>query len=138
MATAAYDARAVVLLAASWGAGAVILAAMFAGSIIEAVWTLGCPVRLNLLPVELSTSELAETSTRSLLAYRKSTPRMAKDTSARRKDHSNVRPPKRSRRYSSPQHRIGILLGLVSWGSVAGGSLERCGTRLKDAPVSTR
>ena len=64
---------------------------MFAGSIIEAVWPLGCPVRLNWSPVELSTSVLAVLSTRSLLARRKSTPRMAKDTSARRKDHSKVR-----------------------------------------------
>ena len=41
---------------------------MFAGSIIEAVWPLGFPVRLNWLLVELSTSELAATFTRSLLA----------------------------------------------------------------------
>jgi hypothetical protein len=111
---------------------------MFAGSIMEAVWPLGCPVRRNLLPVELFTSELAETSTRSLLACRKSTPRMAKETSACRKDHSNVRPPKRSRRFSSPLHRIGSPLGPVSRGLVAGGSFDRCGTRLKDALVSTR
>ena len=137
-ATAAYDAREVVPLDAPWGAVAVILAAMFAGSIIEAVWPLGCPVRLNLSPVALSTSELEATSTRSLLARRKSTPRMAKETSARRKDHSKpVRPPKRIRRFS-PQHRIGRPFGPVSQGSLAGGSLERWGTRLKDAPVSTR
>ena len=115
-----------------------ILAAMFTGSIIEAVWLLGCPVRLNLLPVALSTSELAETSTRSLLECRKSTPRMAKETSVRRKDHSKVRPPKRSCRFSSPQHWIGRPFGPVSRGSLAGGSSEQWGTRLKDASVSTR
>ena len=112
------------------------LTATFAGSIIEAVWPLGCPVRLNLSPVVLSTRELEATSTISLLARRKSTPRMAKETSARRKDHLKVRP--HSRRHSSPQHQIGRPLGPVSRGSSDSSSLERCGTRLKDAPVSTR
>jgi len=109
-----------------------------AGSIIEAVWPLGCPVRLNLSPVVLSTRELEATSTSSLLARRKSTPRMAKETSARRKDHSKVRPPNCSRRFSSPQHRIGRPLGPVSRGSLAGAFVDQWGTRLKDAPVSTR
>jgi len=63
---------------------------------------------------------------------------MVKDTSARRNDHSKVQPPKCSRHFSSPQHRIGSPLGLVSWGSWAGGSLELLGTRLNEAPVSKR
>jgi len=125
MATEAYDARPGWLSVTPCGVVGVSIVAVFAGSIIEAVWLLGCPVRLNWSPVELSTSEFAARSTRSLLARKKSTPRMAKDMSARRKDHSKVRPPKRSCHFSSPQHRVGRPLGPVSRSLGSGGSLER-------------
>ena len=55
---------------------------------------------------------------------RKSTPRMGKDTSASRKSHSKVRPLKRSRCRSSPQHRIGRPSGPTRRGSLAGVSLD--------------
>ena len=39
---------------------------------------------------------------------------------------------------SSPQHLIGCPFGPVNLGCPAGGSADLCGTRLKEAPVSTR
>jgi len=82
----AYDARPAELLATPQGASVAPVVAMFAGSIIEA----GLPCQAELVASKLSTSMFAAMSTRSLLAPKKSTPRMEKDTSACRKDHLKV------------------------------------------------
>ena len=98
---------------------------MFASSIMEVLGPMGCPVRLNWSAVELSTSVLEAT----LVSAQEVHP----EDGACRKDYS-----KYSHRLSSSPHRIGRPLGPVSRGSAAGRSLERCGTRLKDAPVSNK
>jgi len=111
---------------------------MFAGSITEAVWPLGCSVRRNVSPLASSTSWLVATETERRLLRRKSTPRIGKVTSAFRNVHQNVRPLNWSRRRSSPQQRIGWPLGPMSLGRCAGGWWDLWGSRLNVAPVSTR
>ena len=75
----------------------------FTGSIIEAVWPLGCSIRRNVSPV----SWFVATDTERRLACRKSTPRMGKVTSALMKVHMKRRPLNCSWSRSSPQQRIG-------------------------------
>ena len=104
---------------------------MFAGSITEAVWPLGCSVRRNVSPLASSTSWLVATETERRLLRRKSTPRIGKVTSAFRNVHQNVRPLNWSRRRSSPQQRIGWPLGPMSLGRCAGGVVGLVGEQAK-------
>ena len=84
-----------------------------------------------------STSLQPAVSTRRLLARRKSTPRMGKVTAARMNRHWNVRLEKRSCRVVSPQQLMAAPLGPTRRGPQVG-ALDWCGTRLNDAPVSTK
>ncbi len=73
----------------TWGGGHGPPPRHLAGSITEAVWPLGCSIRLNVLPFKVSMCEFLATSTARRWARRKSTPKMGKVMSASRKLHSN-------------------------------------------------
>ncbi len=94
-------------------------------------------------PAANSCSETASTiwfatkSTIRLKCFKKSAPKMAKLTLARRKVHSKQRPENSTASFFSPQQGIASPLGLLRDGPEPG-SDERCGKMLKEAAVSTK
>jgi hypothetical protein len=80
---------------------------------------------------------LEEGSTKSLLAARKSIPKMGLETAARMKLHRNVRRPKVSVFLTVPQEGMDFPSAPMR-GVPEEGALEVCGNTLTATPVSTR